>query len=93
MNEASSQEQITLTRRLRYRAVADEGVLVNLDSGRAIVVNEVGLHIIQQLASPKTREVLAASISSHFDIDIQQATVDLDIYLAELHKEQVLESN
>ncbi len=37
----ATNEQIALTSRLRYRAVGDEGVLVHLDNGRVIVVNEV----------------------------------------------------
>lgn len=91
MNHTASKEQVCLTSRVRHRAVADDGVLINLESGRVVVVNEVGLHIVQELASPKTRQSLVKSIISHFDIDAAQATADLEIYLAELESEQVLE--
>ena len=43
MTIPANNEQITLSSRLRYRSVGNEGVLINLDSGRVIVVNEVGL--------------------------------------------------
>ena len=90
MIDSMQNEQIALSSRLRHRAVGDDGVLVHLDNGRVIVVNEVGLHIVQQLATPKTRQELTDSITAAFDVDTAQAEADLDIYLAELKKEQVL---
>jgi len=91
MSNTGMTEQIGLTSRLRHRAVGDDGVLVHLDNGRVIVVNEVGLHIVQQLETPKTKQALTDSIISAFAVDVEQATKDLDLYLAELDREQVLE--
>lgn len=90
MNESIENEKIALSSRLRHRAVGEEGVLVHLDNGRVIVVNEVGLYIVQQLISPKTKHDLIESIASAFDVDAKLAEADLDRYLAELDKEQVL---
>ena len=73
MTIPANNEQIGLTSRLRHRAVGDEGVLVHLDNGRVIVVNEVGLHIVQQLETPKTKQALTDSIISAFDVDAAQA--------------------
>ena len=84
-------EQISLTSQIRYRAVGDDGVLVHLENGRVVVVNEVGLFIVQQLDSPKTHQELAAAISQEFEVTEKQAAVDLEVYLAELDNEQVLE--
>ena len=92
MSNAATNEEISLTLRLRHRAVGDDGVLVHLDSGRVIVVNEVGLHIVEQLATPKTRHQLIESITSTFDVNSEQAESDLDLYLAELDKEHVFET-
>ena len=91
MSNTNTNEQITLACRLRHRAVGGDGVLVHLDSGRIIVVNEVGLHIVQQLATPKTRQQLIESITSTFDVNKEQAETDLALYIAELDKEQVFE--
>lgn len=91
MTIPANNEQITLSSRLRYRSVGNEGVLINLDSGRVIVVNEVGLLIVQQLKTPKTAEALTLSITEVFDVDEEQARVDLKLYLAELEREQLLE--
>ncbi len=91
MSDANPQEQLFLTPRIRYRVVDEEGVLVHLESDRVIVVNKVGLFIVEQLATPKSRLSLANSIASHFEIDVEQAKKDLDLYIAELDRERVLE--
>jgi len=86
-----STELLSLTSKVRHRTVGDDGVLVHLDNGRVIVVNEVGLHIVQALDVPITRKDLAASVAVEFDVSAEQAAADLDVYIAELDKEQVLE--
>jgi len=82
---------LSLSSCVRYREVGDDGVLVHLDNGRVIVVNDVGLHIVQALAKPRTREELAASIASTFDVSVDRAAADLETYLVELEREQILE--
>ena len=86
-----NKETLSLSSKLRYRVVDEDGVLVHLDSARVIVVNEVGLHIIKQLDKPTTRKELAISISEQFDVSTEQADKDLHLYLAELDKEQILQ--
>ncbi len=86
-----SGKTISLTSRLRYRAVGQDGVLVHLDNGRVIVVNEVGLRIVQLLDKPMLRQNLTASVAAEFDVSADQAEADLDLFLAELDEEQVLE--
>lgn len=90
MHESPAANQITLTSRLRYRAVGAEGVLVHLDSGRVIVVNEVGLFVIQQLSRPRTRQDLVQALVDEFNVTASQAESDLEYYLVELAAEQVL---
>lgn len=91
MNTSLDDKQICLTSQVRYRAVDDEGVLVHLENGRVIVVNEVGLFIVQQLDSPKTHQELVIAIAWEFEVTEKQAAADLELYLAELDNEQVLE--
>lgn len=93
MNTSLDNEQISLTSQVRYRAVGEEGVLVHLENGRVIVVNEVGLFIVQLLGSPKSRKELADAIALEFEVSADQAESDLEQYLAELENEQVLERN
>lgn len=86
-----SKKTLSLSSKVRYREVGGDGVLVHLENGRVIVVNEVGLHIIEQLDTARTRKALAASISTQFDVSDDQADTDLHSYLAELDAEQVLQ--
>jgi hypothetical protein len=91
VHKPQADDRIALAPRLRYRAVGDEGVLVHLDSGRVIVVNEVGLYIIQQLKRPMTRQSLVDAIVNEFNVAAPEAEQDLERYLLELGSEQVLE--
>jgi len=90
MHETTSNESISLTDQVRFRAVGEDGVLVHLESGRVIVVNEVGLHIVQQLNESKTRSKLISSIVSEFEVSNEQAETDLNAFLAELDQEKIL---
>ena len=80
-----------MSSQIRHRAVGEEGVLVHLANGRVLVVNAVGLHIVEQLAVPRTRQELVASIAAAFEVSPDQAAADLETYLAELDAEQALE--
>ncbi len=91
MLNAPNEEIIGLTSQVRYRAVGEDGVLVHLDNGRVIVVNEVGLRIVQLLDNPMARKDLAASIVAEFDVTTDRAEADVDLFLAELDHEQILE--
>ena len=91
MTTSFNNEQISLTSQVRYRAVGDDGVLVHLENGRVIVVNEVGLFIVQLLDCPRTCQELVTAISLEFEVTENQAKTDLEVYLAELDNEQVLE--
>jgi len=84
-------ETISLIPRVRHRAVGEDGVLVHLDSGRVIVVNEVGQYIVQLLDQPMSRKALAASLVAEFDVSAKQAEADLDLFLGELGNEQLVE--
>jgi hypothetical protein len=77
--------------RVRHRAVGEDGVMVHLDSGRVIVVNEVGHYIVQLLDQPMSREALVASLVAEFDVSAAQAEADLDLFLGELGTEQLVE--
>ncbi|MFT5372667.1 MAG: hypothetical protein ACI9R7_002216 [Lysobacterales bacterium] len=84
-------ETISLMPRVRHRAVGEDGVLVHLDSGRVIVVNEIGNYIVQLLDQPMSRIALVASLIAEFDVTSEQAETDLDLFLGELGNEQLVE--
>ena len=86
----TANETFSLHPQVRYRQVAEEGVLVHLARGRVLVLNAVGLHIVQTLQHPQTRAALVQSILDQFAAEKAQASADLDAYLQALEQEEVL---
>ena len=90
MHDAKDGQVLSLSPEVRYRAVGDEGVVVHIDSGRVIVVNQVGLHIVMQLKNPLTHDQLIESVTTEFDVTPSQAAEDVDSFLSELDQERIL---
>jgi len=64
---------------------------VHLDSGRVIVVNEVGHYIVQKLEQPMSRKALVAALVEEFEVSAEQAEADIDTFLNELGNEKLVE--
>ena len=93
MTEATEAQAVRLSDRLRYRAVADEGVLVHLERGQVLVVNEVGLHLVEALArQPMTVADLSESVVRAFEVEPDQARADVETFLVQLRAEDAVES-
>ncbi len=82
---------LSISSRVRFRAVGDDGVLVHLDSGRVVVVNGVGLFLVEQLQQPRTRADLSRAITDTFEVSSSQAETDLAAYLDDLAAENMLQ--
>ena len=83
---------ISLSQAIRYRSVAGDGVLVHLQSGRVIVVNEIGLRIVELLSDSASANQLVENIVGEFDVTFEQAALDVDKYLSALANENILQS-
>jgi hypothetical protein len=81
---------VGLKPRIRFRALGEEGVMINMESGRVIVLNEVGLKIVQALEKPKTRCQLVEIVTKEYEVAERQAEIDLEKFLANMTVEQVL---
>ena len=75
---------------VRFRAVAEEGVLVHVDSGNVVVVNEVGLCIVEWLKQAQSAKQLAQLVSEAFEVSAEQALPDVEAYLDLLLGEEVI---
>ena len=92
MPEIKNNEKIHLSGRLRFRAIGDEGVLVHLENGRAMVVNEVGIFIVETLGrQDMTVAEIAAAVADEFEVDANQARDDVLTFLDQLRGEQAIE--
>ena len=85
-------DTLSISSRVRFRAVGEEGVLVHLDSGRVVVVNGVGLFLVQQLQQPRTRAELSRAITDTFAVESTEAETDLSAYLDDLAAEEMLQA-
>jgi hypothetical protein len=89
----NSEERFRLSDRVLYRAVDDEGVLVHLENGRVMVVNEVALYIVRELDRQAiTVSELAESVSCAFEVDAPRARVDVLLFLDQLREEQAIDT-
>ncbi len=89
--ESNPDTGLALSPRVRFRAVGNEGVLVHIESGRVIVLNDTGLHVVRLLdQGARTRSELADSLSAQFEVEAADAAADVAAFLAVLDAEQVL---
>lgn len=81
---------LTLAPRMRHRRIGDEGVLINLDSSKVLVLSEVGLRVVELLNGSSTLSQLVTAITEEFEVGDDQARSDIGAFLSELEAEQVL---
>lgn len=84
-------ELLQISARVRFRQLGDEGVAVNVDTGRVIVVNTLGAWVMRCLDEPVTRPQLVERIVEQFEVSGDQARRDLDAFLDGLDGEELVE--
>jgi hypothetical protein len=62
-------------------ALADEGVVLNLDTRRYYTVNPTALTLLQALAEPRTRAELRAALMERFDVSAERAEEGVQSFL------------
>jgi hypothetical protein len=93
MPESSQESKVRLARRVRFRDVAGQGVLVQLEEGRVLVVNEVGLFVVQALGRQAMTETeLAEAVAQAFEVDAARAKSDVAVFLEQLRGEKALQT-
>ena len=76
--------------RIRFRKVGDEGVVISMQDGRVLVVNEIGLYILDQIKQKREFDEIVGSITSEYDVNADQARADVLHYLDVLTEEKVI---
>ena len=93
MPEPIGENKVRLSGRVRFRDVAGQGVLVQLEEGRVLVVNEVGLYIVQALSrQAMTESELAEAVAQAFEVDATRAKSDVALFLEQLRGEKALQT-
>jgi hypothetical protein len=76
-----------------YSEIADEAVILNLDSGVYYGLNSVGVDIWQWLQRPQTKEKLLDLILEEYEVTPKQAEPDLQSILEEMLEAGLLEAS
>ena len=63
---------------------------LNLKSKLYFGLTDVGAFIWNLLETPTSLALLGKAVSEHFDVDIEQATADAELFLAELDRAGLL---
>ena len=76
----------------RYRNVGGEGVVVRQTAGEVLVLNEVGMRVLDLLAAGTPVANVVAALIAEYEVD--QATVESDVllYIQELLDAGIIES-
>lgn len=79
------------------REIVGEYVMIPLGEGALafsgmIATSETGALLVEALKQDVTREELAERIMSEYEVDAETAYADLDVFLAELKKLNLLEN-
>lgn len=76
---------------IRYRSIADEGIVLRQDAGEVLVVNGVGIRIVELIAAGSTETEIVAVLEREFDVPADQLRADVRAYLDELSRAGVLD--
>lgn len=83
-------EVVVRNNEILWKLVEDKVVLLDMDEGRAIMLNEVGSHIWTTLANQKTKDELVQDVITAFDIDEDTAKKDTHSFLNEMIKKDLI---
>ena len=76
--------------RVHVQEVGDETAVVQFETGLFFGLNEVGSEIVNLLKVGSTRDELIQSIAQNYDLTINEATQDVDVFLEELRQAKIL---
>ena len=86
----AAQQILTRNNEILWKLIEDKVVLLDMDEGRAITLNEVGSHIWTALEKEKTNDELVQDVTSAFDIDEKTARNDVYSFLDDMLKRDLI---
>ena len=73
-----------------FETVADEAILIRLDTGTYFSLNKVGTHFWQMLDGQETIGQQAATIANQYEVDVDMVLDDLLELAHELREEELV---
>ena len=89
MPHLSLDSQLVKDKQVIDRVVADETLLIHLQTGGHYSLNSVGTRIWESIDGSRTVQDLAHIVSSEFDVDDQRAQSDVLDLVSDLVKESL----
>lgn len=83
-------DALALDPHVRYRAVGEEGVVVNVEHDRVLVVNALGLRTLELIRATGSRGATLAALVTEYDATPERIEEDLERFLAELREHRIL---
>lgn len=81
-----------LKRDIRYRSIADEGIVLRQDEGEVLVVNGIGVRVVELISEGITLPQILDTLETEYDVEPAQLRTDVITYIAELKDAGVLET-
>jgi len=75
----------------RYRSVGGEGIVVRQTAGEVLVLNEVGVRVLDLLASGKRVGQVVDTLAGEYDVDSATLERDVPVYIRELLEAEIIE--
>jgi hypothetical protein len=75
---------------VRFRVVADEGVIIRQTEGEVLIVNELGGEILTLIQQNLNLGDIVSTLSEHYDAEATNIMQDTQAYLKELLSGQVI---
>ena len=76
---------------VRYRQIADEGIVLRQQAGEVLVLNEVGARVVALLDEGLAPPGIVARLAAEFDAEPGDLAADIAGFVAELHAAGVIE--
>jgi len=83
-------DAVGLDPHVRFRAVGEEGVALNVEHDQVLVVNTAGLRALELIRGTGSRAATVAALAAEYDAAPEQIAADLEVYLDELRAHHVL---
>ncbi len=81
-----------LTEAIAWSQLEPNAVVIQLDRNEMHLANPVAATVVERLqAGPATLDELAASVTEKFDVELPQATIDIESFLREAIEFGVIE--
>ncbi|OOZ38884.1 PqqD family protein [Solemya elarraichensis gill symbiont] len=84
-------ETLNISSRARFRTVGSEGVVVQVERGEVMVVNGVGLRVLELVKESGSRNAIIQQLSSEYETGSANVTQQVDDYIEELYAWGILE--